>query len=745
MNKKTSIFFSVLFFAQVLGVAQGKKIDSLFNALAASTHDTTRFNAYIEIGNFFQNNNPDTAIYFHTQAQKIAEKLAGDDGEIKKSKAYKQIGIDFYIKSEFSRAIESHQKSLALAEKHVNNKNQNIQYKAKKIQAENFGHIGYVYYAQDNYIKILDYYFKALKINEEIGNKKGQSENLNNIGLVYYDQNEYTKAIAYYQKALAIDKANQDKGGQAVDLSNIGTTYYDQKKYPEALSYYFQALGLNKEISLIQNQVINFINIGNVYAALGHYEKAMRYSDTALLMNAALENKSMQAANFDNIGTIFFTQSQLSKALQYYFEALKINKETNDKQNQAVNLGHIGAAYLAQKKYPEAENYTQQAIQIGEALNTVYFLKDFYTNLKNTYIKTNRFKEALNAYSKEMAYKDSLTNKENQKADVQQEMNYQFDKEKIRKEAEYQKKLLIEKESEKKQKIILGAITIGFILVTLFLFFVFSRLRVIRKQKGIIEKQKSLVEEKNKDITDSINYAKNLQESILPDVNEISKYVAHFMCYIPKDIVSGDFYFFRPINQHECLLAAADCTGHGVPGALTSVVCSQKLNEAVDKGITQPAQILTEVNKEVKKVFRKKLNDGMDIALVKINTQNNTLLFSGANRPLVAVCNNQSTEYRGSKSAIGHSSLSDEAFTQQEVAIEKDTTFYIYSDGYSDQFGGTRNKKLSAKKLKELLQEFSHKSLSEQQDSLASYFATYKGSNEQIDDVCIIGFKIPTL
>ena len=292
----------------------------------------------------------------------------------------------------------------------------------------------------------------------------------------------------------------------------------------------------------------------------------------------------------------------------------------------------------------------------------------------------------------------------------------------------------------------------------------------IKSQKIEVEQQKEVIEETHKEITDSINYAKRLQDAILPSINDIDKYIPeNFILFKPKDVVSGDFYWMETIkanktkeNFNTILIASADCTGHGVPGALVSIVCSNALNRTVNEfNIIEPAEILNKTRDLVIETFAKsgeEVKDGMDIALCSIS--NNSVTFSGANNPLWIVRKTEliteeqkqarSTfidneysliEYKANKQPIGlYEGM--KPFTQKEIKVYKGDVLYFFTDGYADQFGGVKGKKFKYKPFKKLLLKHHYKSMPEQKKYINNAFEEWKGDLEQIDDVCIIAIKI---
>jgi serine phosphatase RsbU (regulator of sigma subunit) len=259
--------------------------------------------------------------------------------------------------------------------------------------------------------------------------------------------------------------------------------------------------------------------------------------------------------------------------------------------------------------------------------------------------------------------------------------------------------------------------------------------------------QKEVIEQKNNEITESLLYAKRIQSAILPDMKLIYKTLEQsFILYLPKDIVSGDFYSFSQ-KDNIVIIAAADCTGHGVAGAFMSMIGTSLLNQIInEKGITEPSQILGQLNQGIVNALKQRdseSNDGMDISLCTIDLDKNKLKFSGANRPLWLLRNNEMLVYKPNKFPIGGLQVyHTEAFTQHEIDLIKGDAIYIFSDGFSDQFGGGKGKKLMTKKFKDELMQIQHLNMKEQENYLLGLFNKWKGNLEQVDDVLIIGIRI---
>jgi len=810
-------FLFLIFLFGVSPLFSQNKTDSLFKELhkwqnkTGIAADTNLYNVYYQLGETFQNINPDTAIYYLDKSIAYAKK---QQDELKEGESIRQKGWCYFLKSCYNISLKNYDQSLILTKKNLNSLDKKN--KAKKLQADILGNIGVVYKEQGNYTKSLDYYFKSLEINKEIDNKQGQAANTTNIGTLCYSQGDYNKALNYYNKALKINEEIDDKRGRAINLSNIGNVYqeqgnyaksldyyfkalkvnekienklgeaanlgnigiiYDnQSNYTKALDYYFKALKISEKIGNKQSQSINLSNIGIVYTNQGNYTKALYYYFKALKIKEETGNKQGQEANLGNIGNLYKDQGDYTKALDYYFKALKINKETGDKQSQANNLGNMGDLYIKQKKYKEAEQHLKQAIQIGEGLHIIYSLEFFYSSQSELYTKTGRYKEALESYKKSIACGDSVMSEENQKALVQKEMQFEFDKKESLTKAEQEKKDILAKEELEKQKMQRNGFIGGFVLMIALTLVVFKNYRnkqkaneiitqqkqaveqqkevadsqriIAEEQRSIAEEQKHIIEEKHKEITDSINYAERIQRSLLANKKMLDDHLKeYFIFFKPKDVVSGDFYWSAILNSNHFILATADSTGHGVPGAIMSILNIACLNEAVKEGYTQPNEILNRTRKEVITVLKRDGSseggkDGMDCSLLVFDFAKMKLQIAAANNPVWVVRGSETIEIKPDKMPVGKHDRQDIPFTLHEMGLQKGDVIYALTDGFPDQFGGEKNKKFMSKNLRELLAKNAHLSLHEQKQLLETTFTNWVGNTEQIDDVTIIGIRI---
>lgn len=320
--------------------------------------------------------------------------------------------------------------------------------------------------------------------------------------------------------------------------------------------------------------------------------------------------------------------------------------------------------------------------------------------------------------------------------------------------SEEEEKIVVQSFSSiKNTNIILTALSV---IISLIIAFTIYRLLKTEEQKAKITEernlsqlQRAILAEKNKEITDSINYAKRIQQSILPSIDLIGKfYPAHFIFYSPRDIVSGDFYWFKTINENTLLVAAADCTGHGVPGAFVSFVCNSSLNSAISEfGITEPGKILDKVSELVQVAFSQygeaDVKDGMDIALCSLvkSTAGTQMVYAGANNPICVIKNNEPMILEATRKPIG-ASRSTENFISQSIDLYKGDSIYLFTDGFMDQFGGPKNKKYKSKNFYNFLHSISNENTDLQKTMLQKELNSWMGSHFQVDDVLVIGIEI---
>jgi serine phosphatase RsbU (regulator of sigma subunit) len=594
---------------------------------------------------------------------------------------------------------------------------------------------------------------------EKLGYKKGLATALLNIGVAYDYLGKYPTAMEFEFKALAVAKEVKDKMGESRVLGDIGELYGEQGDFTKALEWEMKALDADKEIGLNHSISADYGNIGIIYDILGDHLRGLDYEFKALEIDKKIGDESGIASAYGNIALFYKETANYPKALEYVNMGLTMEREAGDMYGVATKMGTLGSIYMKQKQYTLARIYGDSALYISKRIREKDIIALAYSNLAVLDSATGDFKAALNDYKTAILYHDSLVNEANTKKTVQTEMNFEFAQKQATAKAEQDKKDAIAMQDKNKQKVIRNSFIAGFALMLALAFFIFRGYRQkqkaneiitqqkeeVEKQKTLVEHQKALVEEKNRDILDSITYAKRLQDAILPPLSIINQYLPQsFVLYKPKDIVAGDFYWLER-TADTILIAAADCTGHGVPGALVSVVCSNALNRTVKEfGITEPGKILDKVRELVLETFEKSednVQDGMDISLCCLNTQTLEIQWSGANNSLWYIQNKELKEVEPNKQPIGKY-YNATAFNTHKLNLQKGDALYLFTDGYADQFGGEKGKKFKYKQMQQLIVNNTQLTMAQQKELLNKEFEGWKGNLEQVDDVLVIGIRI---
>jgi serine phosphatase RsbU (regulator of sigma subunit) len=598
------------------------------------------------------------------------------------------------------------------------------------------------------YEMAMKYADEQLSLAKQLNLLKEEANAYNNIGVIYRNKGRFSESIDNYLHALKIAEKLNNKSQIATFRGNIGIVYAYQQKLDQSLNYFFEALKIEEELGDSDGIARHLGNISAVYHILKDYSKALETSSKVLKIHEANKNNDGIVSSSINIGAIYYEKQEYSNALNYHLKALKITKtESINKNSVALVNQYIGKDYMGLNENTSAEIYLQKALAITDSIGSVNLKMDILFDLNQLYEKTGKISQAFECYKNAISLKDSIFSQDKTEEITRAEMNYEFEKKEAVSKAENEEKA-------HQQKIILWSVIFGLSLILLFTGFILRSLNITNKQKKIIEaqnketqQQKKIIEEKNKDITDSIHYAKRIQTALLRDEEHISKHLPeHFILFLPKDIVSGDFYWAAE-KEDLWYFGVADCTGHGVPGAIMSMLGVSFLNDiAFSEQAISPAEILEKLRTRVVQELRQAdesigNKDGMDISLCCLNLKTFELQWAGANNALNYIQAGELKEVKADKQPIGYHPQ-QKPFTNHQIQLQKGDGIYIYSDGYADQFGGPKGKKLTYKKLDSLIVSNHQLPMKEQKNNLKQLFDDWKGQLEQLDDVCIVGIKL---
>jgi len=624
------------------------------------------------------------------------------------------------------------------------------------------------------------YLLKSEKILLKTNNQAGLAKVYGNMGALHYKLGNTEKAITYFQKALTIFEKIKDKPNIAKANVQISLILQGINNYSDAMKHLTDAEKINNEIGNETGLIEAYLNIGIIHKKTLNFDSALIYYNKAFIIAEKLNDKFYLAKLYNNIGNVYLEKSEYKAAIAYYDKSIPLRLDLNDWSGLNITYSNLALIYSDLGKYEQSINLLKKCEEISLREKDKRGLMHTYKYFSTAYSGKKDYKSAFEYFEKYSAIRDTLINDQSNKLITDLEKKYESEKKD--KEIQLLNKTNLLRDSEiekqnidlKRKKIqsyaLSGGILFMFVL-SLVIFksykrkkkdneLILKQKREVEKQNSIIETQKFEVEEKNKEILDSIKYAKRLQEAILPPKRLVKEWLPNsFVLYKPKDIVAGDFYWMESLNNRT-YFAAADCTGHGVPGAMVSVICSNALNKSlIEENIYEPAKILDRTRELVIERFSRSdedVKDGMDISLCSINWDSMELSWAGANNPVWIINPNRSAwpdqvtvfidskagaEIKANKQPIGNF-LNATPFTNHTFKLESGDTVYIFTDGYQDQFGGDKGKKLKASGLKKLLETNYSKSMDEQKEIISETFEKWRGSLEQIDDVCVIGVRI---
>lgn len=593
----------------------------------------------------------------------------------------------------------------------------------------------------------LDYAEKALAVSRLHHYRKGEAAALNNIGIIYDYQGNIAQSLSSYFEALSIQEDIHDQKGLAYTCSNIGLIYSKQQNYDQALKYHTRSLNIRQKLHFKQGISASYNNLGIVYMNQKKYDLALHNYLESVRLDMELGDGYGLSDGYSNIGIIYMQQRDYKQAEHYFMLSIPFRKKSGDLLGLATSYNNLGTLYEKEGSLRKAREWLLKGIAIGKSLGSKEIIKYGYQILYVVQERMGNFDEAYESYKLFILYGDSITNEANTREQTQTEMQYLFDKKEAKDKLVQQRRELFEKKSREQVVVVLWAVVVLAVVTFIFSIFLHRRWKIAQQQQVLIEEKNRLVELKNREIMDSISYAKRIQTAILPPEKLVKEFLINsFILYKPKDIVAGDFYWMEALDD-TIIFAAADCTGHGVPGALISVVCHNALNRSVREfGLTDPGAILDKTRDIIIQEFAKSeddVNDGMDISLCALHLETLAVEWSGANNPLWIVRNetNEVEEVKANKQPIGKYSKY-EAFHTHHLQLHKGDSLYLFTDGFADQFGGPEAKKYKSKSMKDLILRVKDASMEEQKHLFETEFETWKGKLEQVDDVCVLGIRV---
>ncbi len=715
------------------------KIDSLIKLTVNQRNDSTKVSRLRELSQIYDKFDSDTAYIYIEQAINISDKLINEkknDTLLLKQNAHLQqiSGNIFLLQYNNSSALTSYKKALEISEI-INNK-------AGIGKALNS--CGLVMEQLRNYVAALDYYEKSNHIYNELNNLNGISASLNNIAGIYLEMNQISKALEHYMECLKINLKTGNKLSIATSYNNIGESYYLIKNYQQALNYYQKGNDIYQRNGDNIDKAIGLNNIANCYMQLGDYEGAIKNSYQSL-------KYAKQIGSYDDMKESYKTLCQCYEKMNDFKQALEFSKlysgikDTIFNSEQSKKIHEVEALYQNDKKKKEIE-----------LLNKDKLLQNLELTKQESEIRRQRFVIyafiffvlIVVTFSFLLFHEYSMKKKANNLLIIQNAEILQQKEEIISQRDNLE--ILNAELHQQKEEIVAQRDNLELLNAELQ-----QQKEEVLAQRDEIERQKNAISEQHKNITNSIKYAKRIQTALLPENEYINKiFPENFVIFKPKNIVSGDFYIIKKINNF-LIFAVADCTGHGVPGAFMSMLGIAVLNEIIRRrDITRADQVLNELRNQVIMSLHQtgkfgESKDGMDIAICVLDEQTLQMQFAAANSQVYILRKTENNEppkfleLKGDRMPIGIGMNSNRPFTQQELDLSKGDAIYLLTDGYQDQFGGKDGQKFLAKNIRNLLTSIFNEPLENQREILEKTLTDWKGYlYSQVDDILVFGVRV---
>lgn len=555
-------------------------------------------------------------------------------------------------------------------------------------------------------------------------NTRGIAHCLKQLCTISLRKANYPALLEQSLEAIELFEKLDDKRNEANCLNSLGFVYNYLHDHESRLKCNQRCLHLREESEDYDAIVGTLNNLGDTHLQLGHFDEALRY------FNIGLEHPNLSDRNAcflkHNIGETYLAMNELGLALDWFRKAIAGADAIAYKVIQCVSREFLADALIRCNLQQDALPFIEESMEIAKAEGYLHEEVKLLHHFSKVYEALGEKDRAYEYFKDFHNLRERIYNDET----VQQIKNIQFQN-----EAESLRRITEAERSKNEQ---------------------------LRKAFSQIEAQKDEINTQNLAITDSIRYAKILQNAMLPNRERLLEHFGEaFILYKPKDIVSGDFFWMREAAGR-FFYAVADCTGHGVPGAFLSIVCMNLLDRAITEfHLHEPADILQKVNELVREIFagsEERVQDGMDIAMCAYDPDTNDLTFSGANNPLYLVSDAPKDAYsahlveegnerrlfvfKGNKLPIGNTRRKYDAFSQDTLKLKKDDLIYLFSDGYADQFGGPRGKKFKYAQLRKVLLQLADEPLDKQDAHLWLMLEQWQGDLEQVDDVCVLGVRV---
>lgn len=672
--------------------------------------------------------------------------------KLTEEKIYANMGSLFEFIGEYDSAFYYFDRSLKMS----------IARKDTVYIADTYNSIGLSYSNIGQFDSSYTYLQRSYQLYQLIGKKEGMADATFNIANIYFYQNKFNKSLDLFIEARDIyDSLHvENKASQA--RMNIAQIMFNSKKYEDARRELYVILPVFKRSE-------NNHDLGNVHFILANtFEEEQQYDSASFHYQKAqeafrkAEDKNGLGSALSSMGIMLLHQGKTDEAIVFFKDALKNKIQAQDPEGMGAIHNGLSEAYQRKKQFDLALYHCLEGIGYLEKTGAKGGLSQMYLRAADLSQEQGNFANAYGYIRKHLSLRDSLESEEDRNALAKLEAQYNTKEEKNKNELLRQQNLakdaeikLKDEEEHKKNILLYGALTIVLLFVVLLSIIIRANRQrkraneilairneeIIRQNTNILL-QKDIIEEKQKEITDSINYAKRIQFTLLAHDALMKEHLPeHFVLFLPKDIVSGDFYWATHTENGKFFMAVCDSTGHGVPGAFMSLLNISFLNEAInEKHIHDPGKILDHARANlIEHISQQGQKDGMDGVVFCWDKKN--LIYSAAHNNPIIVRQGEIIELAADKMPVGMGERED-PFSTHSPELKKGDMIYFFTDGFADQFGGPKGKKFKYSNFYQLLASNAELSCTEQSQKLEHEFKSWKGDLEQIDDVCVLGMRI---
>lgn len=630
---------------------------------------------------------------------------------------------------------------------------------SKSIPAVYFDYLARIYINNGNIDKTNEIYDLAINRYKEEKNDKLYCNFLNDKAYNYSLFGYHDKAIETQLELITYIEDKKLTHLYARVYLIMGFIYRNYEKYNDALHYFKKSTKFCKKDD--EKNILNYAynEIGNVFNFMEQMDSAIYYHSKSLEIRERIGDSGLLAFSYNDLASDYMKTGDLNTAKNYFIESYKILKSDPNNIYLPYIVSNLVDIYLNLNNLDSIKIFLKQEEQLAKKYNNKNFYQALYRNYSRYYYLINEYKKAYDNLVMSNEYKDSIFTDESKTQVLNWEKKYEIQKR--------DKEIFIVNEKLKRQRVLTISFLSVLLLIAFFTFLVIKQLNQKRKaykilenknnlileQKAEIEVQKETIETYNKHINDSINYAKNIQNAILSPKSLLDSYFdKNFILYLPKDIVSGDFYWFSKINSIH-IIVVADCTGHGVPGAFMSVLGITLLNEIhsqiISKNIDNfdAAFVLESLRTLIMQSLRQKYqsfenSESIDMSICLIDKTENQIQFAGANNSVFLHNGNELIEHKPDKMTVGISLRTQQNFSNKIFSFDKGNKLYMFTDGFADQFGGQNIEKFTKKRFKELVSKASEISISSQRDFLNNRLIQWQNNNIQTDDILVVGIEL---